>query len=562
MAAMRPLPLRPLRHLATAALLLLPGSFSLSAHTQEPASSTAQPAKCPTRTAPLSPGEQAATARDPAPAETLLRAEAEAPGEAGDRAHSALIRLLLREQKLDAAEADAKTWAAAAPKNSWAQTSLADTQWRAGEIKEAIDSLNAAGKLDSCNPRTHASLSRLKLFQGNYASARAQINYAHGLDPVSEDITNRWMSLQSHAKRIADINSYLASTATITPERRRALEHTRDILSNPAADQPCRLAGSVTSATIPFHRIQNGPNARIFWGLEVNFNGKVRHMEIDTGAHGLLLSRAAAQDLHLEVEQRNKIGGIGDDGAVNAFISHVKFIKIGSLEFADCDVQVLDAESGTLKVQDGLIGGDVFQSFALTLDYPGHQLKLDPLPPLPDTTPADTKISLATDNASTAESPLQDAYVDPTMASWTKVFRSGHSLIVPVRLENGPIRLFLVDTGSHMDVISPAVAQGIGRDTTGAFTNAMGISGKVKQTLRTGPLTLSFAGLRYPSPGMLAFDTSGISRGAGVQLAGILGTPTLRTLTLQIDYRDNLVHFVYDPKRVVKCVGQSTGDCD
>jgi hypothetical protein len=48
---------------------------------------------------------------------------------------------------------------------------------------------------------------------------------------------------------------------------------------------------------------------------------------------------------------------------------------------------------------------------------------------------------------------------------------------------------------------------------------------------------------------MSAIDTSDISKRAGVEIAGFIGFPTLRELVITIDYRDNLVHVVYDPKR-------------
>ena len=40
-----------------------------------------------------------------------------------------------------------------------------------------------------------------------------------------------------------------------------------------------------------------------------------------------------------------------------------------------------------------------------------------------------------------------------------------------------------------------------------------------------------------------------LSRGAGVEISGLIGFPTLRQLVISIDYRDNLVHVVYDPKK-------------
>jgi hypothetical protein len=61
---------------------------------------------------------------------------------------------------------------------------------------------------------------------------------------------------------------------------------------------------------------------------------------------------------------------------------------------------------------------------------------------------------------------------------------------------------------------------------------------------------------------MTATDMSRMGQGADVTISGFLGVPTLHQLTIQIDYRDNLMHFTYDPKRVRRCVaGIKIDDC-
>ena len=47
--------------------------------------------------------------------------------------------------------------------------------------------------------------------------------------------------------------------------------------------------------------------------------------------------------------------------------------------------------------------------------------------------------------------------------------------------------------------------------------------------------------------GVISIDLSGLSRDVGVEIAGLTGFPTLRELVLAIDYRDNLIHVIYDP---------------
>jgi hypothetical protein len=49
---------------------------------------------------------------------------------------------------------------------------------------------------------------------------------------------------------------------------------------------------------------------------------------------------------------------------------------------------------------------------------------------------------------------------------------------------------------------------------------------------------------------MVAFDHAGLSKDAGTEIGGILGLRMLCLLDIKIDYRDGLVDFAYDPRRV------------
>jgi hypothetical protein len=62
-------------------------------------------------------------------------------------------------------------------------------------------------------------------------------------------------------------------------------------------------------------------------------------------------------------------------------------------------------------------------------------------------------------------------------------------------------------------------------------------------------VTIAFANVRQVMEGMQSFDSKSIAQLSGVEISGIIGFPTLRELVISIDYRDNLVHIVYDPKK-------------
>jgi tetratricopeptide (TPR) repeat protein len=513
--------------------------------------------ECHARTSPMSPGDIAMSHSNYAKAEALYSDESKS-GPDADRTHASLIRAQIRQSKVADAEQNAVAWSTAQPSNSWALVALAEVRWRQGRTDDAIQTLDSIRTNDYCNAQAHADLATVYRMRGLYASANRELNSARHLDPIDDDIESEWMRMQPRSVQLAEVTTYLDRSSFLSADERKSLTRWKDQLAQPPASG-CHLVTAVTSTSIPFHGIQDGPAAPTYWGLEVTLNGKQRRLQIDTGASGLVLNKAAAAALHLEPEQKFKSWGIGDDHDVDTYIANVKSIKIGGLEFQDCDVQVLSkgADDG-----DGLIGGDVFSQFLLTLDFPGHMLKLDPLPARPDETVDKSAPSLQTGVSSDSGEP-EDAYRDPAMKSWSGIWRSGHSLIIPVRLnDKGPQKLFIVDTGSQMDLISPDAAREVGKVFKGADFDIQGISGNVKKEYTTGPMKLYFGGLVAPNHGMIAIDTSRLGRDAGVEISGFIGAPTLHQLTVSIDYRDNLMHLTFDPKRLSHCVeGIKMADC-
>jgi hypothetical protein len=72
----------------------------------------------------------------------------------------------------------------------------------------------------------------------------------------------------------------------------------------------------------------------------------------------------------------------------------------------------------------------------------------------------------------------------------------------------------------------------------------------VDQFNRPKPATLAFGHLRQSNLGIITFDLSKVSGQTGTEVSGFLGFEMLRKLELKLDYRDGLVDFEFDPKRV------------
>jgi predicted aspartyl protease len=312
----------------------------------------------------------------------------------------------------------------------------------------------------------------------------------------------------------------------------------------------------VTEAKISMQPIAYGANytpQNIYAvGLNVELNGKKKLLEIDTGASGLLITRAGAKSAGLVPELEERAGGIGDQGPAHAYVTHVDNIKIGTMEFKNCQVNVLEQSNDLLDNVDGFIGPDVFSDYVVTLDIPMREVRLGPLPKRPDEAPA-KPASLNTSNDSSAIASIaeraKDRYVAPEMKDWTPVFRSQHFLIFPTVIGKAPVKLFVMDTGASTGMITPEAAREVTRISADASTRIGGIGGDVNKVLVADFVQVTFANVSQLTQGMSAYNNSLLSDESGVEISGLIGFPTLRELIISIDYRDNLVRVVYDPRK-------------
>jgi predicted aspartyl protease len=290
------------------------------------------------------------------------------------------------------------------------------------------------------------------------------------------------------------------------------------------------------------------------WGLHVLFNNNDARLAVDTGASGLLIGRAIAERTGLKPAGQVQIGGLGDQGAQGGYTAQVDSIRVGSLEFRDCTVEVSDRKD--ILSMDGLIGTDVFSSYLVTLDYPMRKFLLSQLPSRPtdsngttttlNTDPGDQ--SAASTGGGTGQSTQpQDRYIVPEMKDYSPFFRSGHYIVLPTVLNRKTQRLFLVDTGAYSSSISPDVARVVTKVHGGNSGSVKGLSGDVAKVSFSEAVLFQFAGIQQQNNDLVSFDTSGLSKGAGFEISGLLGSTVLRQLTISIDYRDGLIKFDYDP---------------
>jgi Flp pilus assembly protein TadD len=491
--------------------------------------------------------DRALSRRDYLAADTLDHAQlaAAATEEARVAASAGIIRTQLAAGHLNEALAAAKKSVADNPRNAVLEEVLGEVYFRRGEADEAARAWNDSKELDTCNPRIHYDFARFLRLNGMYASEQAQLDKAHELSPQDTTIRRAVLpSVQMTAEdRIARMTERLQS-AQLSTEERDSLQRAIDVIRAQSKGS-CEIVRPVESTKFPIVPISpTGPQNMRAAGLELQLNGHKKRFEIDTGASGLLISRSAATSAGIIGEAEVRVGGIGDEGYAKAQLAHVDSLRIGELEFHNCLVQITEKKS-VLDV-DGLIGADVFSSWVVTLDIPSREVRLSPLPKRPYDTVQTSGLDTAGGGENTQAVP-RDRYIAPEMKDWTPVFRHGHNLIFLTSIGKTPAKLFIMDTGSGATIISTTAAKevtGVGESNT----HLRGISGEVQNVSQADNLTIVFAHVGSPLRNVLAIDTSSLGRGSGVEISGLIGFDTLRELIISIDYRDNLVHVVYDPK--------------
>jgi tetratricopeptide (TPR) repeat protein len=491
--------------------------------------------------------EKAYLAADYARAETSYRAELAAhPTDAAIAL--GLIHALLRQEKPKEAADAMQAALAAAPHSATLVALRGELELRAGEPWTAAKSAQDAKRLDPCNSRTEFLVAQLLKLNSFYATAQKTLEEAHAIDPGDPEIRAQWMMTLPLSPRIAEIEAYLAAPEGDAPEETRRLSQYLDRLKATARGFPtdCRLVSDATETEIPFINLMRDATHIEAFGLDVRLNDRMTRLEIDTGASGLFVTAAEARRAGLKPLAAQQVGGVGDDGFRSGYTAWAESVRIGRLEFHNCAVEVVDTRDMPGDVE-GLIGADVFAPFLVTLDYPMRKLVLRPLPPLPGEkgTPA-----LDTGDADS----LHDRYISPEMKDYTKVYRSGPYLMLPANLNAGASEaaktgLFLIDTGSWPTAISTEAARQMTRVRIDSSMGVEGMKGRVEKVYSVGDITFGFAQLRQKVPQVVAFDTSSISKSAGLEISGFLGASMLGQLTIHLDYRDGLVKFDFDEGR-------------
>jgi tetratricopeptide (TPR) repeat protein len=492
-----------------------------------------------------------------------------------------LVRAMLRQQKIDEALDAVNTALAAQPNSAALLAAKGDVQFRLAEMPDAERSYLAAKKLDRKEVHAYLGLARLYRSYSMYRIAYGELQIAHEIAPDDIEVQRAWLSMLPRKERLAALEAYLAGSHPDDEEETKWMTETLEFLKA-TADKPihrCRLVSKVEQTETKLETVYAEDRRRIRGiGLSAKLNDRNVHLLLDTGAGGIMVGRKVAEKAGLTRISALHYGGIGDKGLQSGYTAVADHIRIGELEFQDC--VVFASDKGSVADEDGLIGADVFGAYLIDIDLPGMRLNLSPLPKRPEDTVAPTSLNSEGEEQANAEQkgadqkedsvneptpkdqkslpPIskparrlpKDRYIAPEMTNWTKVFRFGHSILVPTSVNDSKSMLFGLDTGAFSNLLSVRAGRQVSKVSSDDRVRIYGLNGAVEKVYSSEKVTLRFGRFQQSNLGIITLDLSTVSRHTGTEVSGFLGFAMLRQLEVELDYRDGLVDFKYDPKRV------------
>lgn len=459
-------------------------------------------------------------------------------------AHAGLVRSLLRGHKLDEAQEAAKKAVAAAPNSAMVHSAAGDVAFRSGNFGDTEAEYRAALKLDANSARAQFGMGRMYQMVSMNKRAKEAFAKAHQLDPEDEQIAEEWLESLPFSEQLEQVKK-MAGDHPIGSEANRIA-----YLTAVSQKKPWVLASELKPTelkVLPYGREltgvydinRSGPmNISKGYGLQVKFNDRASAvLLLDTGAGGITIGRKLAEKAGAVRIADTRIFGIGDKGSVESYIAWIDKINIGSVEFHNCTVVV--SSKNNIADEAGLIGPDVFEKFLITLDFREQKALLSPLPANP--------------NAASADDEWQDRYIAPEMQGFSKFYRFGHDIVVPVIVNDKALGNFIVDTGADINSLSPKFAAQVTRASADGDYRMSGVSGSVQQVLTGKKAILQFAKMRIESHDLPVFTTESISASEGTEIAGFIGIRTLVQMKMKIDYRDGLINLeVYEFRKATE----------
>jgi tetratricopeptide (TPR) repeat protein len=430
-------------------------------------------------------------------------------------AYAGLVRSLLKADDVKAAEQSSQKALAAFPDSAIIHAERGDVYYRRGSIPQAEEEYRAALKLDDQCARAWLGQGKVDAVYARRGQSKTAIAKAHELDAEDSDAFYEWAIRLPYPENVAALERHLAEFHNDPEDERHEREY-KEFIKALASRKTWIPAREVERAEIKMESLTVGANMVLRgYGLRVRLNDRATvTLLVDTGSSGITITRKLAEKIGATKLAEQALEGVGKSGPAVGYKAWVDKIAIGDLAFHDCFVQATPREIAEV---DGIIGMDVFSQYLVTLDLPARKLRLEPIP--------------ARGNDG-----------DPAQSeAFSHAFSVGHFLLLPTEVGKKATGLFVIDSGSNANTISPELARSI--PEMRAFNSPMsGASGVVNSAFIADDAMLQFAKVNR-SDRISTLDLHSVSKDLGIEVSGQIGFSAMQDMKLTIDYRDGLVRF-------------------
>jgi len=452
----------------------------------------------------------------------LCLAAGTASGAECTQAQFAQAEALLGRHDLAGAESLAKSCDSGGPRAAPFKALLGQIALRRGRVDAAERYFRDAVAISPNYAGGWFGLGHVSECTFNRKTAQDSYRKAHELAPEVAATVFHWALTLEDGEQERALESYLGLAKGRDArgvEQARALLAVRRALGD---RKPFGLVSSYRRTEIRLEPALHGQELRAY-RIAVSINGgEPVRLLLDTGASGIVLCAPLAERFHVRRLATTTVSGLGDTGDVRGYAGTVDRIRIGGVEFRDGVVTV--GEGPRIGGELGLVGTDVFERFLVTLDLPNAVLKLEPFADAGDDSPADRGFD-----------------TDP---DFERIYRLGHSLLIPTSVSGADPAMFILDTGASQTLIARDFAADLARmRSAGDDVPLHGISGKINDIDAADDLKFKFGGFSVRCLDTLSVDLKRHSDDMGIEVAGFLGFPILKLFSITIDYRNGLVRF-------------------
>ncbi len=348
------------------------------------------------------------------------------------------------------------------------------------------------------------------------------------IDPEDALITLAYIRYIVPERRNEVLQPFIASHPWLMKAYERDRESRSEVRNELNGRKIFELDGEPKEVTLPLLYVNQDPHGVRGVGLQVRINGgHPLKLLLDTGASGILVRQDVIDRAGLAHIGSFEARGVGDKGGRATFASIADTCSIGSLSYKTCLFGAVEGKARISGYEDGLIGADVFSDYVIAMDFQKRTLHLTPQPDRPNNPQG------------------YDRVIPPGETTFTKIFRYGHELLIPTKLNDKRWGLFLLDTGSESSNVDSTFARLSTKIHGNDYMRVRGISGEVKDVFEADKAVLQFSRYKQDNLGLTAFNLNNAPGRHEFRLAGILGIPVLSLFRLTIDYRNGLVNFDY-----------------